>query len=96
MESMLNNTRTGAKEIPVLVPQDCNKTEWNRSDMQIRQQQTIVTVQETQKYKNNISDTQALNKAAHHRNGFHRDGTQSHDICSNDDWKTGFPKADTL
>jgi hypothetical protein len=81
MESMLNKTRTGAKEIPVLVPQDCNKTEWNRSDMQIGQQQTIVIVQETHKYKNNISNIQELNKADHHRNGLQRDGkTMSEDM----------------
>jgi hypothetical protein len=72
MESVLNKTQTGGKEILVLVPQDCNKTEWNQSDAQIRQQQTAVNVQETHKYKNNISNTQELNMADHHRNGLHK------------------------
>lgn len=81
MESMLNKTQTKSKEIPGLVSQDCNKTEWNQSDMQIRQQQSAVDAQETHKYKNNISNTQELNTADHHRNSFHKDGkTVSEDM----------------
>lgn len=74
MESILNKTQTKSKEIPVLVSQDCNKTEWNQSNMQIRQQQSAVDVQETHKYKNNISNTQDVNTTDHHRNGLHKDG----------------------
>lgn len=75
MESMLNKTQTKSKEISMLVSQDCNKTEWNQSDMQIRQQQqSSVDAKESHKYKNNISNTQELNMTDHHRNRLHKDG----------------------
>jgi hypothetical protein len=74
IESMLNQTETRAEEIPLLVTQDCNKTKWNQSGMQIRQQQSVANTQETQKYKNNISSTQEVNTADHQRNSLHRDG----------------------
>jgi len=61
MESILNATPTVTEKILMLVTQDDAVTGWNKSDVQIQQQNFVVNAQNTQKNKHNMSSTQKFN-----------------------------------